>query len=383
MSQSLVPETETERQRTEREVPPVSSPARATPQVPSRGQNVMGVRAAQQMEEKGSIYSPDYGRPRAEREQRQSLRDIAKGLERTDEDVQNARRRLSTAVESSRDRQDADEGSTRRTAVSQRRQAEAEAEARGRESDTRERERQAQEERDRRIAAARRRQAESRSEVESNRERQDTEEGSARRMAAQRSLERAKGIGYISGSEGEDRGPTTKQIEDRQRAQGLQGVYPETLLLAPLGRGLGTAAAAAKRGVEEIVNRRNEIQDTAARIFSRPQARESRESEAMKAARERREAAVRAAQERRRAAAEARRNRDTSRMEGESLGPVTPRTNPRREPPPPRDLDELRMSGEGFGFKKGGKLKFASGGKVGASRGDGIAQRGRTRGKYL
>lgn len=68
-------------------------------EMPSRiPRNTMGVRAAQQMEEKGSIYSPDYGRPRAEREQRQSLRDLAAGLERTDEAVQAAKKRADTAA---------------------------------------------------------------------------------------------------------------------------------------------------------------------------------------------------------------------------------------------------------------------------------------------
>ena len=45
---------------------------------------------------------------------------------------------------------------------------------------------------------------------------------------------------------------------------------------------------------------------------------------------------------------------------------------PRKEPP--RDLDEMRMSGEGPGFRKGGAV---------SSRADGIAQRGKTRGRYI
>jgi hypothetical protein len=41
-------------------------------------------------------------------------------------------------------------------------------------------------------------------------------------------------------------------------------------------------------------------------------------------------------------------------------------------------MDELRMSGEGMGFKKGGKTKkYAQGGSVSA-RADGIAKRGKT-----
>jgi colicin import membrane protein len=180
---------------------------------------------------------------------------------------------------------------------------------------------------------------------------------------------------YMSGSEGEDRGPTTRQIEARQRAQGLQGVYPEAMLA---GRGLGTVAAAAKRGIEALASRRNEIEDAASKVFTRPQPREMRESEAMRAARERREAAVKAAQERRKAAAEARKARDLNRMENEAPGQITPRMNPRQEARPPRDVDESRMAGEGFGFKKGGKIKFASGGSASA-RADGIAKRGKTK----
>jgi hypothetical protein len=72
------------------------------------------------------------------------------------------------------------------------------------------------------------------------------------------------------------------------------------------------------------------------------------------------------------------RDKDIERMESESPAQVTPRMPNRKEPPGPRDLDELRMSGEGMGFKKGGKTKkYAQGGSV-SSRADGIAKRGRT-----
>jgi hypothetical protein len=62
-------------------------------------------------------------------------------------------------------------------------------------------------------------------------------------------------------------------------------------------------------------------------------------------------------------------------MEAEGGRPAkAPPPAPRKEPP--RDLDEMRMSGEGPGFRKGGA--------VGASRrADGIAQRGKTRGRYI
>jgi hypothetical protein len=111
-----------------------------------RVQSQLGIRQAQQMEEKGSIYSPDYGLSRAVREQRQAEQRAEREAE--------ARGRESDTRE--RERQ-AQEERDRRLAAAKRRQAEREAEARGRESDTRERERQAQEERDRkrqRVSAA-------------------------------------------------------------------------------------------------------------------------------------------------------------------------------------------------------------------------------------
>ncbi len=73
-----------------------------------------------------------------------------------------------------------------------------------------------------------------------------------------------------------------------------------------------------------------------------------------------------------------RRNAEIERMESESPAPITPRMPRRQEAPGPRDMDELRMSGEGMGFKKGGKTKkYAQGGSV-SSRADGIAKRGKT-----
>lgn len=153
--------------------------------------------------------------------------------------------------------------------------------------------------------------------------------------------------------------------ERQIRSQAIEPVAPESYLSgAGALRGVAAGARAlANRGVRQA-------EEGAAKAFTRPQAREVRESEAIKRAKE----------ERRRASADARRNRDTDRMEGESLGPVKPRTNPKRESPPPRDMDEIRMSGEGPGFKRGGKAKFAQGGSV-SSRADGIAQRGKTRGR--
>lgn len=70
-------------------------------------------------------------------------------------------------------------------------------------------------------------------------------------------------------------------------------------------------------------------------------------------------------------------SRGVSRMEGEGNAPITPR-RPRPDNRPPRDLDEERMAGEGGrNFKRGGSVSSAS------SRADGIAKRGRTRGRVL
>ena len=70
-------------------------------------------------------------------------------------------------------------------------------------------------------------------------------------------------------------------------------------------------------------------------------------------------------------------SRGVSRMEGEGNIPITPRRS-RPANRPPRDLDEERMAGEGGrNFKRGGSVSSAS------SRADGIAKRGRTRGRVL
>jgi hypothetical protein len=177
--------------------------------------------------------------------------------------------------------------------------------------------------------------------------------------------------------------------EKRIRGQGIESISPESYLPGAMGlKAASTAARAlAGRGMQKA-------DDAAARVFSRPQARETTtydpaasrafaEAGSRRAAEERARQAARAdqyrsLQERRKAAAEARKSRETSRMEGEGMGTAKARGNPKNQPPGPRDMDELRMSGEGPGFKKGGKTKkYAQGGSVSA-RADGIAKRGRT-----
>ena len=74
---------------------------------------------------------------------------------------------------------------------------------------------------------------------------------------------------------------------------------------------------------------------------------------------------------------------EAARMTAEG-GMRRPASMPMRKRGGPEDLDEIRMAGEGGpNFKRGGKVKkYAAGGSVSASRrADGIAQRGKTRGK--
>jgi hypothetical protein len=177
--------------------------------------------------------------------------------------------------------------------------------------------------------------------------------------------------------------------EKRIRGQAIESISPESYLPGAMGMkaALTGAKALAGRGMQKA-------DDAAARVFSRPQARETTtydpagsrafaEAGTKRASEERARQAARAdqyrsLQERRKAAAEARKARETSRMEGEGMGTAKARGNPKNQPPGPRDMDELRMSGEGMGFKKGGKTKkYAQGGSVSA-RADGIAKRGRT-----
>jgi hypothetical protein len=58
------------------DVPPLVSPPQPEPDRLVSNRNRMGERAAQQMEEKGSIYSRDYGKPRAEREAAAAVRQL-------------------------------------------------------------------------------------------------------------------------------------------------------------------------------------------------------------------------------------------------------------------------------------------------------------------
>jgi hypothetical protein len=58
------------------DVPPLVSPPQPEPDRLVSNRNRMGERAAEQMEKKGSIYSRDYGKPRAEREAAAAVRQL-------------------------------------------------------------------------------------------------------------------------------------------------------------------------------------------------------------------------------------------------------------------------------------------------------------------
>jgi len=155
---------------------------------------------------------------------------------------------------------------------------------------------------------------------------------------------------------GEERGATERQL----RAQALESVQPEMMLAPPLGPLRGAAAALASRGAAkaapEAAKAAPEVAKAApaaARTFARSE-KPIPNPKRVEAVKRRKET-----------------EREASRMEDEGPGPAKPKSRAaptKREPP--RDLDEMRMSGEGPGFKKGGKI-------------DGIAQRGKTRGRVL
>lgn len=174
------------------------------------------------------------------------------------------------------------------------------------------------------------------------------------------------------------------------RSEGIEPVYPEEMM--PPVRGLRAAAAAASAA-------RRPAMDAAFNAAQRAGAAPTRRAmEAMvpsnraaveaarrgDAAYQARTAATRQAAERAESQAQSRAAREAQDWEA---GPArAPRNFSRPEKPPVRDLDELRMSGDGGAFRKGGMTKkFASGGSVSSAskRGDGIAQRGKTKGRYL
>lgn len=155
----------------------------------------------------------------------------------------------------------------------------------------------------------------------------------------------------------------TPEIEARLREQALVPVQPEAMFAPPLrglnmaARGLSAARAAAPaaRAAPAVETARKATTTRPLPKGTNPVKKREERAERSKSEREGKQG-----------------------MEAEGGSPAKasppPPPPPRREPP--RDLDEMRMSGEGPGFRKGGS--------VGASRrADGIAQRGKTRGRYI
>lgn len=199
--------------------------------------------------------------------------------------------------------------------------------------------------------------------------RKDNFAGAAEGNAYQEADEKLRRNRAMQAPSPADIGMSDEEYSRRIKGQGLEGVYPESVVGGAGLKGLQSLAA-------KLAGRK-EAKDVAEEFGRAGSARALAE----RARKQKMAEDVRNAQARRKAASEARKTRETGRMEGEGMGSITPRMSPKREAPPPRDFDELRMSGEGMGFKKGGKAHkakgFAQGGSVSA-RADGIAKRGKT-----
>jgi hypothetical protein len=159
-----------------------------------------------------------------------------------------------------------------------------------------------------------------------------------------------------------DRQPMTeKSVSDRFRETLLSGGATDIRNLLGAGAGLaGAAGRAAGRAAGAPSARASAAAERAAtKEFTRPQARIISEDPAVQEAKRFMERATqRAAQ-----------NRASQRF-AEARGRVRARQAERKQDM----LDEMRMGGEGGGFKKGGKVSASS-------RADGIAKRGKTRGR--
>lgn len=160
-----------------------------------------------------------------------------------------------------------------------------------------------------------------------------------------------------------DRQPMTeKSVSDRFRETLLSGGATDIRTLLGAGAGLaGAAGRAAGRAAGAPSARASSAaaEKAATKEFTRPQARIISEDPAVQEAKRFMERATqRAAQ-----------NRASQRF-AEARGRVRARQAERKQDM----LDEMRMGGEGGGFKKGGKVSASS-------RADGIAKRGKTRGR--
>jgi hypothetical protein len=159
------------------------------------------------------------------------------------------------------------------------------------------------------------------------------------------------------------------RMKSMEREQALERVTPE-LDVSPIGKVAKlakTAAGAASRGLDSIGAKRTmEAAGQRAAQTRAGRAAENRPTEGIMRRAQETMTARRAAETRERA----------QRKAQETVGRGAARTRAAQERK--QDLlDEMRMGGEGGGFKKGGKVNRAS------SRADGIAKRGKTRGRVL
>jgi hypothetical protein len=169
-----------------------------------------------------------------------------------------------------------------------------------------------------------------------------------------------------------DRQPMTERsVSDRFRESVLSGGATDIRNIAGAlaGPAAGRAASAAARGASEVSGSAGaqRVMDAAARRAAQTRAEKAAESaplrEILRGAQQT-ETARRAAETRERAIRKAQ----------ETMGRGTARTRARTAERRQDVLDEMRMGGEGGGFKKGGKVSASS-------RADGIAKRGKTRGR--
>lgn len=169
-----------------------------------------------------------------------------------------------------------------------------------------------------------------------------------------------------------DRQPMTeKSVSDRFREALLSGGATDIRNVAGAlaGPAAGRAAAAAARGAAEASGSAGaqRVMDAAGRRAAQIRAEKAAESAPVREilrGTQQTETARRAAETRERAIRKAQ----------ETMGRGTARTRARTAERRQDMLDEMRMGGEGGGFKKGGKV-------TASSRADGIAKRGKTRGR--
>jgi len=171
---------------------------------------------------------------------------------------------------------------------------------------------------------------------------------------------------------------------------GIEDLLPAV----PAGRAMraaknaGTAMAEGMAGRKAAVEAERAAANMAAQQKRETLARTTRESigKDRMAARDQLAADKRKLAERRAAGKSRRDDSDVERMEGEAPAPIRPARSPEALSPRSsreRSFEEEVMQGEGGRYRRGGMVKkYAAGGSVSASRrADGIAKRGKTKGR--